>query len=1061
MRVWSRPTGALWLLVLLGATRTLSAASDPDAEIVHRGAGAVETPRPATVTLNQLSAGTYLIEVRQLGVDLHVGVLEPVPATTTVNTPTERLGPEYLVFDLEAPHDVGIRVSAPDQSGVSGRFALTVYRIDGVDPAVSRAFRSLTRAGELGLDRSDAARTEAIAHQQSALDAFVAAGDELRAAYVHLWLGMNHYWPLRLEQAEHHYRQAAQGFARLGRRRLAAGARVELAATIMESGRFDEAEAIFDAEIATLLALGDDHAAAVGRNYQGLMELYRGDRWHARPLFRAAEAAFLADGDLARAAQTRANLAYTEDQAHNLRQARELYAESLQLLPEGERPSLRAIMHTNLANVERRLGNVSRALVLLAEAKTHQQEAGMVADLAWTLSQIAANFRQLNDHDSAIAFQRQAVELRRTRPESGGLFDAVLRLGDDYLQLDRKRADAEYVRLALAAHEEAEELAASWVERARAALALARDRKASGDHPAAEQRVRAALAAADRAEDPFYANLARVELAGIEGVDPALLCGELRVAEAFFRAAEASRFKAGALHAQARYCARPAAGLSLNAEALAVLRTLRRAIVNPWMTARLAEVEYPIVEHQLELLLADRDETQNVRAALDLARAHRATALMATLHRVRDPIEASLGDRLAADLDEVYAAYAEARARLEAIRETGDDTLILRSRGEVRRKLGEIDLVRTRIQAEQPRYAELTSPDLPSTTVFRQWLARNPGPDAAALFYFVGERSSYGWIITADGVAAWTMPGREVLMQQVAGLVARITDRQAAATAELLASVRAVARTVLPPADHARPWPSTLIIVPDGPLMVLPFAALQVGDGDTGYRYLMELAELRQAPSLTMLLPAWSPPDPDGGGAMAVVVASPASVLTGARREADEIIGRWGSAGSAVLAAETLDAAGLQARLAGKNIIHFATHAWVDPANPALSGLSLGVSDGARRDLTLADVFRLRLDARLVVLSACQTGLGELLPGEGAMSLTRGFLYAGARQVLATQWRVADRASYRFARLFFEEVFDRDRPYPAALRAAQVRMLRDSPSERHPYHWAGYTISGY
>jgi CHAT domain-containing protein/tetratricopeptide (TPR) repeat protein len=144
-------------------------------------------------------------------------------------------------------------------------------------------------------------------------------------------------------------------------------------------------------------------------------------------------------------------------------------------------------------------------------------------------------------------------------------------------------------------------------------------------------------------------------------------------------------------------------------------------------------------------------------------------------------------------------------------------------------------------------------------------------------------------------------------------------------------------------------------------------------------------------------------------------------------------------------------------------IIHFATHAIVNSERPELSGiiLSLVNEKGERQDgfLSLRDIYNLNLPADLVVLSACNTGLGKEVKGEGLIGLTRGFMYAGAGAVVASLWKVDDEATAELMKLFYEGMFKRGLPPSAALREAQLSMWRQK-RWRAPYYWAGFVIQG-
>ena len=109
--------------------------------------------------------------------------------------------------------------------------------------------------------------------------------------------------------------------------------------------------------------------------------------------------------------------------------------------------------------------------------------------------------------------------------------------------------------------------------------------------------------------------------------------------------------------------------------------------------------------------------------------------------------------------------------------------------------------------------------------------------------------------------------------------------------------------------------------------------------------------------------------------------------------------------------------------------------------------------------LRLHDIYNLNLPADLVVLSACQTGVGKQIKGEGLIALTRGFMYAGAARVVASLWKVDDRATAELMAEFYKQMFtDGQRP-AAALRAAQ-RKLSQQPRWRSPYYWAGFVLQG-
>jgi CHAT domain-containing protein len=186
--------------------------------------------------------------------------------------------------------------------------------------------------------------------------------------------------------------------------------------------------------------------------------------------------------------------------------------------------------------------------------------------------------------------------------------------------------------------------------------------------------------------------------------------------------------------------------------------------------------------------------------------------------------------------------------------------------------------------------------------------------------------------------------------------------------------------------------------------------------------------------------------------------------LVFSRREADEIVGLAGAEGSFKALDFTANrATALSSSLSQYRIIHFATHGLLNSQHPELSGVVLSLVDeeGRPQDgfLRLHDIYNLRLAADLVVLSACKTGLGKEIKGEGLIGLTRGFLYAGAPRVVASLWKVDDRATAELIKLFYQRML-RDGLRPAAaLRKAQIDMWKQRRWAT-PYYWAGFTLQG-
>jgi CHAT domain-containing protein len=144
-------------------------------------------------------------------------------------------------------------------------------------------------------------------------------------------------------------------------------------------------------------------------------------------------------------------------------------------------------------------------------------------------------------------------------------------------------------------------------------------------------------------------------------------------------------------------------------------------------------------------------------------------------------------------------------------------------------------------------------------------------------------------------------------------------------------------------------------------------------------------------------------------------------------------------------------------------ILHLATHGLLNPERPEKSGLLLSniTRDGRTVDgfVGLQDIYSLRAPVDLVVLSACQTGLGKDIRGEGLVGLTRGFMYAGASSVVASLWKVEDEATAELMKRFYIELLKNRKTPAEALRAAQ-NSIRQEPQWSAPHYWAGFTLQG-
>jgi len=149
-----------------------------------------------------------------------------------------------------------------------------------------------------------------------------------------------------------------------------------------------------------------------------------------------------------------------------------------------------------------------------------------------------------------------------------------------------------------------------------------------------------------------------------------------------------------------------------------------------------------------------------------------------------------------------------------------------------------------------------------------------------------------------------------------------------------------------------------------------------------------------------------------------------------------------------------------RAVLTDYKIVHFATHGLIDNRNPARSSIVLSLRDQSSEDgfLQMREVFDLKFDAGLITLSACQTGLGQFIKGEGIEGINRAFFFAGASSVLMSLWAVNDQASCQFMQRFYTHLRSSD-SIVDALRKSKIEMI-NSEALSHPFYWAGFVVSG-
>lgn len=501
--------------------------------------------------------------------------------------------------------------------------------------------------------------------------------------------------------------------------------------------------------------------------------------------------------------------------------------------------------------------------------------------------------------------------------------------------------------------------------------------------------------------------------------------------------------------------------------------------------------------------------------ALEISERARARGLLDLLsearHDLRQGADRALLER-ERRVEELLDAKHDRLMRLLATAHTA--AMETEERREVDGLVSEYQSIETEIRAKSPQYAALMQPR-PLTLAGVQALLPETG--TALVEYWLGEKRSYAWTVSKSGCKGFTLPGRaevEAMARRVYQALnarndvreeslAQREQRLSAARADFGRAAAQLSAAILAPLGRELNAPH-LWIVADGALEYIPFAALPAPGMDAPLVREHEIAGLpsasvlaavreqertRRKPDRTVAVfadPVFSAKDERVTGGKATplnpsairesvsraaadsgVADSSGNVLPRllfSREEAEAI--RKFAPPRQTLTELDFDANRTEAKsaeLARYRVVHFATHGLIDSRHPELSGVVLSLVDrnGHPQDgfLRLHEIYNLKLNADLVVLSGCQTALGEEVQSEGLIGMTRGFMYAGSPQVLASLWSVRDRAIADLMRRFYEALLRRHETPESALRAAQLSMLAE-PRWRDPYYWAAFTLSG-
>jgi CHAT domain-containing protein/Tfp pilus assembly protein PilF len=489
--------------------------------------------------------------------------------------------------------------------------------------------------------------------------------------------------------------------------------------------------------------------------------------------------------------------------------------------------------------------------------------------------------------------------------------------------------------------------------------------------------------------------------------------------------------------------------------ALSAIESVRQSLRLGGFKTDFFEDKVQIYDEYAGFLFDHLDAGQGTRRAFEVTERARARSLLDSLVESRTALEETLPVEVAQKEKAILAQISEIQA------ETRRGGSSPERKGTLNEKEKELQDFYVRVRTEHPRFREMRYPEPARLEAVQKALR----PDEALLAYALGEKTSYLWFVAADRIRAVSLPAESVIEGGVRPALGQLVTPQATPDLESLAGL------LLKPVEAVEKLPRSLIIVPSGILHYFPFELLLNATHAVSYvPSATMLVSLRAhtfesaKPRLLALADSLYSKDQIEAAersAAAGIGVQNLGALPHTRKEVQSIRSVYGRLHSTVLLGRNATEDNLKAQDVSRySVIHLATHGWIDSALPSRSGLILGIEPGSREDgiLEVREIFGLSLRADLVTLSACQSGLGKLVTGEGMTGLTHAFFYAGARSVVATLWNVSDEASAEFMSAFYTHL-ERGESKAEALRLAKADLSND-PRYRHPYFWAPYILVG-
>ena len=374
----------------------------------------------------------------------------------------------------------------------------------------------------------------------------------------------------------------------------------------------------------------------------------------------------------------------------------------------------------------------------------------------------------------------------------------------------------------------------------------------------------------------------------------------------------------------------------------------------------------------------------------------------------------------------------------------------------------------------------------PQPVTFEEAKSLCPDKNSILLEYSVGDTSSCLWVITRSGHNLYKLPARKKLQEQIETIRFALLDPSLGISEFFTQAGISLYNELIKPAEPFLSMKSKLVIIPDGVLNYLPFEVLltenKASDSRNSYsnipflvkKYPVSYAQSasvlktliskssvteKQAKTTRNLLAFGDPLYED------TLFKSKTRFprLEFSSKEIENISSFFQGGSPVIYLRNNATEENLKRNneLDKFNYIHFATHGLIDEDKPDLSSLVLTSEKNSGEDgfLQASEIFDLKLNADLVVLSACQTGLGKLVRGEGMVGLTRAFMYSGTPSVLVSLWSVSDMSTADLMGEFYKNLIKTKLSKTEALRKAQLTLIAGEKYS-HPFYWAPFILIG-